>query len=433
MRKIFGSEKDLTETVMTSSGAPYISCGTSIKTMNLDLIIALLPSCLWSSYLFGARVPMILLIGIISSIIFDTLAAILLGKRLGAPELSPIANGLVISALLPPGAPLWLPVVTALFTVLADRLLKNKEGFGINPAIAAYSLAAVLFRDAMTSFTEPFTRLPALDISQIRLGAVTDAVHAPADMLRRELPLSDIFFGANHGYIGTVSVFLLLLGGVYLILRKSASAYTAAGFLASAAAASFLMHGGSDITDITQLQLIGYELLDGTFIFCALFAAAEPTSSPLTQSGKLIYGLGGGALGAILRHVDLYPCAAPFALLLVELFVPIIDKYTIPKPFGELNRDKKAETKSSGDGKGTSRGSRVKRAKEGERTASSPQTPVSEREIRAPEAPTSTADPSEDAKLGVEKSSARGDDASDTTKDGAHDSDVEKSDRADNA
>ena len=314
-------ERKMTEEAVTENEAkktdivcaPFLKNKDTIATIMRDAVIALLPAALFGIYRFGFRAFLILLLSVTSCVLTEHVSK-RIRKVQGRPyECSAVVTGLLMGMMLPVNVPYWVPVAGGVFAIgIIKQLFGGLGRNRLNPAATAKALFFVLV-------------VPLLGIS-MKGYMVTWS----------ESTLSDLFFGFSVGMAGEVSVFLLLLGGLYLVFGKVISLHTPVAYLVSFAAVMAFFGGyGTDLKGLAMQCCIGGVVLG------AFFLTTDYTTSPLTALGKVIYGVIVGGLTGVLRVQGFVIEAVAYAVVLGNLLVPVIDVFTLPRATGKGRRAKK--------------------------------------------------------------------------------------------
>ncbi|OYY80851.1 MAG: electron transport complex subunit RsxD [Methylophilales bacterium 16-45-9] len=266
-------------------------------------------------------------------------------------DLSAVVTAWLLALSLPPLAPWWLVVVATLFAIIVAKQLYGGLGYNpFNPAMAGYAAMLISFPIIMTKWPAPLllaqTPLSFMDQlgyifahtlpSGVTMDAVTSAT--PLDYLKTQLMLKQevsaitqapIFgaYGAKGGELVTVAY---LLGGLYLVQQRIISWHLPTAFLAALAAISLIFYGFDSAHYANPL----FHLMSGASMLCAFFIITDPVSGPTTPRGKLYFAAGIGILTYLIRVYGGYPDGVAFAVLIMNMFVPIIDAATQPRVFG---------------------------------------------------------------------------------------------------
>lgn len=324
------------------SMSPHIHSGESIQRIMMDVIIALIPAAIFSIYHFGPKALLMIVLSILSCVGSEALFQKITGKAIVVGDLSAVVTGLLLALNIPHTAPWFVPVLGGAFAIIIVKQIFGGLGQNfMNPALGARAFLLISFAGAMTRWevdgVSGATPLMVIKEAVTTLGTedaivsgVTKSGVVEALITQGEIPeLFRAFIGSIGGSLGETSALALLLGGIYLIARKVISWRIPVSFIGTTAIMVFLF-GGFDITTVM------YHLFTGGLFIGAFFMATDYSSSPNSKSGQIIMGIGCGLLTALIRLYGSYPEGVSFAILIMNLFVPLIDRYTIPKAFGEV-------------------------------------------------------------------------------------------------
>lgn len=305
------------------SSSPHIRNNENVKRIMTDVVIALLPATIYGIYQFGLRALLVVVLCIASSVVFEALFQKLTGQKITVLDMSAVVTGLLLALNLPPTVPVYIPVLGSLFAIVIVKQLFGGLGHNfMNPALAARAFLLISFAKHMTTWV---------------VDGVSGAT--PLGLLNENLPIDDIqiidlFTGNIGGCIGETSAICLLIGGAYLLLRRVICWRIPVTYIATVAVLIGLLgRNGFDI------NYIAFHLFSGGLFLGAFFMATDYVSSPVTKTGKIIMGLGCGLLTVLIRLYGSYPEGVSFAILIMNLFVPLIDRYTIPRAFGEVSKE----------------------------------------------------------------------------------------------
>ncbi len=320
---------------LVMSASPHVKSNITTQNIMGDVIIALLPALVWSVYVFGPRVITITALSVLSSMFFEYAYRKLMHKNNTLSDLSAVVTGLLLAFSLPVSVPLWAPVLGAFFAIVIVKQLYGGIGKNVvNPALAARIFLFISFPTDLTTFTVPYKYLPAFSVDVTSLANDVVAGATPLVALKNsavpEVSIYDTLFGSTAGCFGEISASLLILGGIYLVCRKVISLHIPLSFLATVALISLIFPPAA----FTPFEYMLYQLLTGGLMLAAVFMATDYTTSPITNSGKIIYGVGCGLITVFIRLFGGYPEGVSFAILIMNLFVWFIDKATKPRHFG---------------------------------------------------------------------------------------------------
>jgi len=319
----------------------------------LKVLLALVPGIIAYYWVYGGGILVTLSLATVTALITE--AAILkIRQRPVAPslsDLSAIVTAWLLALALPPLAPWWLVVVGTFFAIAIAKQLYGGLGYNpFNPAMVGYAVLLISFPVIMTKWPTPLAlaEAPLGMMDQLKLifsnvlpvGVQLDAVTSatPLDYLKTQLMLKQkvadisaapIFghFGAKGGEFVTAGY---LLGGLYLIQQRIISWHLPTAFIAAMALISLIFN----IVDPTHFANPGFHLMSGAVMLCAFFIITDPVSGPTTPKGKLYFAAGAAVLTYLIRVYGGYPDGVAFAVLIMNMCVPLIDAYTQPRVFG---------------------------------------------------------------------------------------------------
>ena len=332
--------------LITVSPPPHIKSGETTSTIMLDVIIALLPAFAWGLYIFGFRALALTVISVLSCVLFELLYQVIMRKRVTIGDMSAVVTGILIAFSLPVNTPLWAPAVGAAFAIIIVKQLFGGIGKNIvNPALAARVFMFLSFEFMRVFHNITAEKLPAL---KINVDALVDAIGGPTPLSAEYLKVGklpddigyfNMFLGEKGGCIGEISVLCLLAGAIYLLWRKIITWHIPVSFIGVVAVISFFF---PHIT-VDGLFFALSQILSGGLFLGAVFMATDYSTSPITKSGKLIFGAGCGLITIFLRYFGAHPEGVSFAILIMNLFVWYIDKFTKPVKYGGNKDDGKSK------------------------------------------------------------------------------------------
>ncbi len=331
--------------LLSVSASPHVHGTENTTGIMLSVIIALLPALIWGVYTFGFRALLVVLVTVTSCVLSEFLYEFFMKKPITVKDLSAAVTGLLLGLSLSPSIPLWMPVVGGVFaTVIVKQLFGGLGKNFLNPALTA---RAVMYSwpAAMTEFTKNGISLPLLSSN------ITPDMYATATPLANlnagispEYSTFEMLLGQNPGCIGEISALLLLIGGIYLLIRKVITWHIPVAYIGTVAIITYLFARGD--LDITYMW---YSLFSGGLFLGAIFMATDYVTSPISGTGKLIYGIGCGAITVFIRYFGGYAEGVTFAILIMNLLTWYIDKITRPAVFGKVKAKKKKTEKKEGE------------------------------------------------------------------------------------
>lgn len=299
--------------------SPHIHGSKSTSGIMLDVLIALLPASIAGVYIFGLRALAVIGVCVASCVIFEVLFCLLAKKPQTVTDLSAAVTGLLLALNLPANIPLWQCAVGSLFAIVVVKCIFGGLGQNlVNPAIAARVFMLVAFA-AVATAASPVNSIDSVD-------AVAGATPlAQGAVMPNLLTLATGFYG---GAIGETCSIALLIGGIYLLMRRVITWHNPVAFIGTVFAFSFLMEG-NDPTKALSAVLCGGVLIG------AIFMATDYVTSPPTPAGKIIFGIGCGLITCLIRYFGGYPEGVSFAILFMNILTPYISKWTQRKVFGK--------------------------------------------------------------------------------------------------
>ncbi|MCK4622597.1 MAG: RnfABCDGE type electron transport complex subunit D [Desulfuromonadales bacterium] len=320
------------------SSSPHIHSGeTTDKVMRL-VIYALLPATALSIYFFGLPALSVLLICTLGCMAFEALSCKLMKQPLTLVDGSAALTGILLALNLPPSTPWWMSLLGAAIAILIGKQIYGGLGYNpFNPALVARVVLLISFPVQMTSWTAPAPIGSGLDAvtAATPLGEMKTAV-----MLTGKLPematsgFGNYFLGNMAGSLGEVSALVLLLGGFFLLFKKVISWHIPISFIGTV----LIIGGIFWLLDPSKYPNPLFHLITGGLILGAFFMATDMVTSPVTDKGMLIFGCGCGLLTVLIRLFGGYPEGVSFAILLMNACTPLIDRYTRPKIYGQVEQ-----------------------------------------------------------------------------------------------
>ena len=303
---------------LTVASSPHIRGNFRTRRIMLDVVIALLPAMIVGIVMHGFRSLLVTVVSIVSCVGFEWLYSLVTRKRNTIVDGSAVVTGMLLAMTLPATVPYWLMILGSGFAILFVKCLCGGLGQNVfNPALSARGFMMLVAPAYMVRFE-------GID----GVTAATPLHHMVMPALPEETIL-DMFLGNCPGSIGEVSALALLIGGAYLIYRKVISIRIPAAYLGTVAVLTLVFSKTGD-----PVSWMLYSLLSGGVMLGAIFMATDYATSPVTAVGQVIYGIGCGALTVLFRYFGLFPEGVTYAILLMNAFAWLIDRYTAPRRFG---------------------------------------------------------------------------------------------------
>ncbi|MDO5037607.1 MAG: RnfABCDGE type electron transport complex subunit D [Tissierellia bacterium] len=324
-----GNNKQINENVLQGNGrfvqlAPHIRSKDTVTNIMRDVIIALIPAILGSIYFFGMGVIGIYLTSIIFCVASEYIFQRATKKEVQIKDLSAVVTGILLAMNVPANTPFWMVAGGSIFAmVFVKECFGGIGGNFVNPALAARAMLMASWPDLMTNYSPPGGLVDgvayATPLSIIKDGSNLDALPS----------LSQMFIGDVGGVIGETSAILLLVGALYLVVRKVIDWKVPLIYIVVTAVMLPILGLPTD--------LIAYEILGGGLILGACFMATDYSSTPATQKGKIIFAVGCGILTAIMRIHGNMAEGVSYSILLMNVATPVIDRFTKTKAYGEAD------------------------------------------------------------------------------------------------
>ncbi|RXM72645.1 RnfABCDGE type electron transport complex subunit D [Clostridium tetani] len=309
----------MSETTMyTVSSSPHIREKDTTQSIMRDVIIALLPATVAGVYFFKMEALLVILASVISCVLAEYIWQKATKQKVTISDLSAVVTGLLLAFNLPASVPLWLPVIGGFFSIIIVKQFFGGLGQNVvNPALAGRAMLLASWPVQMTTWT--------LD------GATTAtplAILKGAEATGATLPgVMDAFIGHVGGCIGETSALALLLGGAYLLYKRVIDWKIPATFIGTTLIITAIAGRSGNVI---------YELFVGGLMIGAIFMATDYATCPITPKGRIIFGIGCGIITSLIRIFGGYPEGVSYSILIMNLFVPLIERWTTPRTFGKV-------------------------------------------------------------------------------------------------
>ena len=325
--------------ILNVSPSPHVYTDESVPKLMYGVVWALLPAFLVSAFYFGLGVIIVTLVSIISCILFEYLIQKYLFKTEPTHlDGSAALTGLLLAFCLPSNIPVWIILIGSLVAIGVGKMSFGGLGNNpFNPAIVGRVFLFISFPVAMTSYPEPGQWLAYTDASTgaTPLGIMSDnlANEVPVSGIMAQIPsYMDLFMGKMLGSTGEIAAFALILGLFYMLWRKIITWHIPVSILLTV----FIFTGALWLGNHEKFADPLFHLLTGGLILGAVYMATDYVTSPMATKGMLIYGAGIGIITVLIRTFGAYPEGVQFAILIMNGFTPLINKYIKPDRFGEV-------------------------------------------------------------------------------------------------
>ncbi len=324
---------------LTLSCSPHIHAPDNTRSIMLDVVIAMIPAIIGAGFFFGLRALMVMAVSVAGCVFFEWLYRFLLKKDQTIGDCSAVVTGLLLALVCPATVPYWMILIGDFFAIVVVKQLFGGIGCNfLNPALAG---RAFLFS------------YPVLMTTWVKVGTNLSLFGSNADAVTSATPLSylhqgtlpkvgllDCLIGTIGGSMGETSAILLLVGLLYLLVRKVISLRIPLSFVGTVAIIALLFPQGND-----RLLWTGYQVLSGGLLLGAIFMATDYATSPVTKLGQMIYGIGCGVITMAIRYLGAYPEGVSYAILIMNVTVYLLDKVGTPRRFGLVKEKKEAAEK----------------------------------------------------------------------------------------
>lgn len=332
--------------------APHLRADNSTKSIMRDVAIATIPILLFGFYRFGLPAILVTLLCVLSSVLFELLFELITKRTITIFDNSALVTGLILAINLPASVPWYIPILGSGFAIVVVKLLFGGLGQNfMNPALAARCFLLISFASRMSDFAT--YKVYDAGVSELFKGGklkecfmmlggkeVTDAVAGATPLAQlesgAELDLVSLFFGMHGGTIGEISALAILIGAGYLLIRKVISIRIPASYILSTVVFIAIIRAIKG--DSISAGYLLAQAMSGGLLVGAFFMATDYTTSPITAKGQILYGVVLGLMTALFRIVGSSAEGVSYAIIIGNLFVPIIEKITLPKPFGSHSR-----------------------------------------------------------------------------------------------
>lgn len=303
---------------------PHIRSPLTTKKIMFTVVLALIPAASAGVVFFGMRALLHMILSIAAAVLTEFVLQRLLRKKVTIADGSAVLTGLLLGMNLPVAAPLWIGVVGSIFAISIV-----KQAFGglgqnfMNPALAARAMLMAAWPNQMVQWVTPLDAIATATPLAIAKAGIPDTATLPL--------LWDMFIGFIGGSIGETSALALLVGGIYLIYKELIDYRIPLAYLGTV----FIL---ASIFGADGLNSGLFHLLAGGVMIGAIFMATDYVTSPSTATGRWIYGIGCGLITIMIRFWGSYPEGVSFSILLMNIVAPLIERFTIPRKFGEVKK-----------------------------------------------------------------------------------------------
>ncbi|MDP8268967.1 MAG: RnfABCDGE type electron transport complex subunit D [Candidatus Tenebribacter davisii] len=352
--------------VFAVSAAPHIKQKISISSVMWQVVLALTPALLVGIFFFGIQSLLLTLYAVVAAVSTEALIQRFRKVPITVSDGSAVVTGILVAFNLNTSSPWWLPVVGAVFAIAIGKQIFGGLGFNIfNPALLGRAFLVAswptlttagwkptnpmssIFQSSINGLSNLPSNVPAVITSATPLGVVKalrdttqisrDMANTVMDNLASMNTLNELFLGNIGGVLGEVSAAALLIGAAFLAWKHIIEWRIPVSYIGTVFILIYVFGGINGIFSASILLPV-FHILSGGLILGAFFMATDMVTSPVTKKGRLIFGMGCGILTVVIRLIGGYPEGVSYSILLMNITVPLIDRYTTPKAFGEVKR-----------------------------------------------------------------------------------------------
>ncbi len=336
------------------STSPHIRYEETVPSIMMYVVLALIPAFFASLYFFGLRALFLTVVCIISCLLTEYVITRFLVKRENTiTDWSALITAILLAFNLPPALPWWMAVLGSVFAIGVAKWTFGGLGNNfINPALAGRAFLLASYPAAMTTWTAPrggtlsglnaagmtaVSSAPDAITSATPLAAFQNAVREGSfQALDFQDALGNLFVGNVGGCIGETSALALLMGAAFLLYKRVIGFSIPMTYIGTVFLLSWFFNGTGGFLTTDALIIPVYQVFAGGLMLGALFMATDMVTSPLTTSGKFLFGFGCGILTFVIRRFGGYPEGVSYSILLMNLVVPLLDRYTRPRVYGKV-------------------------------------------------------------------------------------------------
>ena len=305
------------------SSSPHLRSKASTQRIMQEVCLALAPAGIAGIVLYGANAAALIAVSVITCVLAEYVYQKAAKEKSTIGDWSAVVTGLLLAYNLPANAPLWLAVVGGIIAIVLVKQIFGGIGSNfMNPALTARAILFISWSSLMSTY--PQTNYAVDAVSSATPLALLGAGNVPADM-----SLWNLMIGNCGGVLGETCKLAIIAGGLYMLVRGIIDWRIPMTFIGTVFLCYLLKDGA---------EMAVYQIMAGGLMLGAFFMATDYATSPVTGIGKIIFGVGCGILLFVIRAFASYPEGCSFAILFMNVVTPMIDKFTTPKPFGEVKK-----------------------------------------------------------------------------------------------
>ena len=318
------------------SASPHFRSRTTTRDIMLDVIIALVPTLIAATIIFGYRVPILTAVSVIACVAFEYISRKIMKRHNTIGDLSAVVTGVLLAFNVPSTMPIWMLIVADFFAIVIAKQFFGGLGQNfVNPALVGRVVLIASFPSYMNTFTTPSILLDGTHVDAVTtatpLNQITSAITEGGNLDGVPDMLS-MFLGLRGGVVGETCIAGLLLGFIYLLIKKVISPAIPLCYMGTVAIIMLIASKSFTVT--------AYELMAGGLVLGAVFMATDYATSPISIRGKIIYAIGCGLITSLIRIFGNLAEGVSFSIIIMNILVPHIERLTTPKPFGTVKEKK---------------------------------------------------------------------------------------------
>ena len=300
--------------LLNVSSSPHVRSNETTQSIMVDVAIAMLPATAFGVFQFGLHALLVLIVTIAACVLSEYVFEKITKRPCTISDFSAVVTGMILALNMPPEIALWIPALGGVFAIIVVKQLYGGLGQNfMNPALAARCFLLISFTGQMSAFT---------------LDGWTGATPLAVLKAGESVDVAAMFIGKIPGTIGEVSVIALLIGAAYLVVKKVISLRIPVTYILTTAVFVFIF-GQQDLNYVLA------HLCGGGLIFGAFFMATDYVTSPITPKGQIVFGILLGILTGLFRIFGGSAEGVSYAIIFCNLLVPLIERFTLPTPFGK--------------------------------------------------------------------------------------------------
>ncbi len=321
----------MSEKLLVVSSSPHVFTREDSKKIMWNTVLSLLPPTIGAVYFFGLRALLVILVSVISAVISEAIWLYVRKMPLSMSlDGSQVITGILLALTLPPSIPLWMAALGSVFGIIFGKQVFGGIGQNIfNPALIGRAFLMAAFPVELTTWVAPNPGLHS--------GFDTVTTATPLALMKFSHKMTSykaLFWGNVGGSLGETSVFLILIGFVFLVIKKYIDWKETFSYVATV----FVLGGIFWLINPSKYPDPIFHVLSGGLMLGAVYMITDMVTSPVTSKGRIIYGIGAGILVILIRLFGGFPEGVMYSILLINMTRPWIDRLTIRRRFGEVRK-----------------------------------------------------------------------------------------------